>query len=495
MKPFVRKQGNMIKEEKWFSVVIDIPKRPNWRVGMSKEQVAQNEENSFKQYLESVYTEYPKDRLNWFEHNLNVWRQLWRVCEVSDILCILADIRYPTFHFAPSLYSYVTKDLKKPIVLILTKTDLVPSETIKLWVKFFNLHFPHMLVVPLCSFTQQSKIEAGLKRKVTRKKYLPVGVLGLLKACEEFEIKKRNKLISFDYTIPDKEYWIKLAEETRKERKQKKSKKKTADPTTNSTVKEQEVEEVYEDDDEEVPEDEGELIQLTEEEELGRPYHSKEENPFVTIGMIGHPNVGKSTLINALKGKKVVSTSATPGHTKHLQTIFLNDQLRLCDCPGLIFPALDMPKELQVLMGIFPIAQVREPYSAIQFLAEYLPVEDIFKLQHPDPDNPAWTAFYICEAYAIKRGYFTAKGARPDTYRAGNEILRDVVNGRLTLYFLPDTTKLNIDISNLLDSSSTDNNTTTTNPPQKEKNKSDSESDSEGLLDDNPFSALNSEAQ
>lgn len=44
---------------------------------------------------------------------------------------------------------------------------------------------------------------------------------------------------------------------------------------------------------------------------------------------------------------KVVSVSRTPGHTKHFQTIFLTPSVRLCDCPGLVFPS-KLPKSLQV---------------------------------------------------------------------------------------------------------------------------------------------------
>lgn len=42
-----------------------------------------------------------------------------------------------------------------------------------------------------------------------------------------------------------------------------------------------------------------------------------------------------------------VSVSKTPGHTKHFQTIFISKSVKLCDCPGLVFPSL-MPKQLQV---------------------------------------------------------------------------------------------------------------------------------------------------
>lgn len=79
-----------------------------------------------------------------------------------------------------------------------------------------------------------------------------------------------------------------------------------------------------------------------------REKRQKFEHGFVTIGCCGFPNVGKSSLLNSLKGRKCVSVSKTPGHTKHLQTIFLTNNVRLCDCPGLVFPSLSK-KPLQVI--------------------------------------------------------------------------------------------------------------------------------------------------
>jgi len=111
--------------------------------------------------------------------------------------------------------------------------------------------------------------------------------------------------------------------------------------------------------DEEIPQS------VPEDPQKEKQYEDLNKN-FLTLGFIGHPNVGKSTLINTLNGKKVCSTSRTPGHTKYKQTVFLNDTVMLCDCPALVFPAVDVPKILQVVFGISPIAQIREPYSSIR---------------------------------------------------------------------------------------------------------------------------------
>ena len=57
----------------------------------------------------------------------------------------------------------------------------------------------------------------------------------------------------------------------------------------------------------------------------------------ISVGVIGFPNVGKSTLINSLKREKVAAVANTPGLTKHIQEIYLDKNLRLLDCPGVIF--------------------------------------------------------------------------------------------------------------------------------------------------------------
>ncbi len=130
-----------------------------------------------------------------------------------------------------------------------------------------------------------------------------------------------------------------------------------------------------------------------------------------------------------------MSVSKTPGHTKHFQTIFVTKSVKLCDCPGLVFPSL-VPRQLQILMGSFPIAQLREPISAVKFLAERADLVDIMKLSHPD--GPEWSAYDVCESWAVKRGYITAKSNRPDVHRAANHILRMALEGKIALHLYPE---------------------------------------------------------
>ena len=75
---------------------------------------------------------------------------------------------------------------------------------------------------------------------------------------------------------------------------------------------------------------------------------------------VGYPNVGKSSTINALLRCKKVPVSSTPGRTKHFQTLYLDTEVMLCDCPGLVMPSFVATKAEMVLNGILPIDQMRE---------------------------------------------------------------------------------------------------------------------------------------
>jgi len=366
--------------EMYFDTSHDFPERPEWKEGWSKEKLEMSEQRYFREYVTKKLENEDSDddtgsTISFFELNLETWRQFWRVIEMSDVLLLILDIRYATATFPPSLYDYVVEK-NKSLILVLNKIDLIPPELSSAWKAYLTEKFPCLHVVFFTSFPSYNLVNVSrgglrIKKLKANFKIAKEGALQILKICEEVVNKNLDD-------------W-----------------KKRINGENNTR------EFTVEDD----------------------------ESKVLTIGTIGHPNVGKSSLINSLLGKKLVSVSRTPGHTKHFQTIFLTKNVRLCDCPGLVFPS-KVPKPLQILMGSFPISQVREPYSVVSFLAERLELPELLNLKL-DEEEEAWSAFGICSAWAELRRYTTARTSRPDTYRAANEILRMALEGKICLALEP----------------------------------------------------------
>eukprot|EP00731_Ephydatia_muelleri_P037657 Em0531g1a len=80
----------------------------------------ENEELAFRQYLKDIYTQHSTEELSFFELNLETWRQLWRVLEISDVL-LITDVRHPI--------------------------DLVPPEVVVAWRHYFLSKFPELDVI------------------------------------------------------------------------------------------------------------------------------------------------------------------------------------------------------------------------------------------------------------------------------------------------------------------------------------------------------------
>jgi nuclear GTP-binding protein len=57
----------------------------------------------------------------------------------------------------------------------------------------------------------------------------------------------------------------------------------------------------------------------------------------ISVGFIGYPNVGKSSVINALRAKAVCSSAPIPGQTKYWQYVHLTQRIYLIDCPGVVY--------------------------------------------------------------------------------------------------------------------------------------------------------------
>eukprot|EP00933_Yihiella_yeosuensis_P055375 TRINITY_DN5412_c0_g1_i6.p1 TRINITY_DN5412_c0_g1~~TRINITY_DN5412_c0_g1_i6.p1 ORF type:complete len:649 (+),score=193.15 TRINITY_DN5412_c0_g1_i6:148-2094(+) len=91
------------------------------------------------------------------------------------------------------------------------------------------------------------------------------------------------------------------------------------------------------------------------------------EKKHITVGMIGYPNVGKSSVINALKHKKVCKAAPVPGETRIWQYIALTKKIYLCDCPGIVPPTVsDFNADCaKVLKGVVRAERLKSPSDYI----------------------------------------------------------------------------------------------------------------------------------
>eukprot|EP01116_Phalansterium_solitarium_P013334 TRINITY_DN30712_c0_g1_i1.p1 TRINITY_DN30712_c0_g1~~TRINITY_DN30712_c0_g1_i1.p1 ORF type:complete len:726 (-),score=289.15 TRINITY_DN30712_c0_g1_i1:389-2566(-) len=171
------------------------------------------------------------------------------------------------------------------------------------------------------------------------------------------------------------------------------------------------------------------------------------------IGMVGYPNVGKSSTINVLCADKKVAVSATPGKTKHFQTINIGENILLCDCPGLVFPTFVASKADMLCNGLMPIDQMRDFRSPVTLVSRRIPrpvLERAYGIvlpdpaDHEDPNRPP-TAQELLWALATVRGFVVGLG-EPHEAQAARVIMRDYTAGRLVYVHPPpgvDSAKFN----------------------------------------------------
>ena len=176
----------------------------------------------------------------------------------------------------------------------------------------------------------------------------------------------------------------------------------------------------------------------------------------VTIGMVGYPNVGKSSTINALCGMKRVAVTSQPGKTKHFQTIKLTPLVTLCDCPGLVFPTFLNSKAEMVCNGVLSIDQCTDYLSPVALICQRIPQRVLcarYAITYTSDEQaaaaaqsaeamPADTLTETTEAqrflYAIAkaRGFTTQAHGEPDASRAARLVVKDYISGAL-FYAMP----------------------------------------------------------
>ena len=121
---------------------LKIPRRPEWNKDMSREEIDQNEKTAFLEWrrdLAQVEENNIKLAITPFEKNIEVWRQLWRVIEKSDLLLQIVDARNPYFFYSEDLETYIKESGgSKQFILCINKADYLSEELIQHWNQYFN---------------------------------------------------------------------------------------------------------------------------------------------------------------------------------------------------------------------------------------------------------------------------------------------------------------------------------------------------------------------
>mmetsp|Transcript_40864 Transcript_40864/g.80185 ORF Transcript_40864/g.80185 Transcript_40864/m.80185 type:complete len:577 (-) Transcript_40864:219-1949(-) len=152
----------------------------------------------------------------------------------------------------------------------------------------------------------------------------------------------------------------------------------------------------------------------------------------ITVGIVGYPNVGKSSLINSLKRSRAVVVGATPGVTKSLQTIKLDSHISLLDSPGVLAAEGASQAEL-VLRNCLKLEDVEDPVAAVHKIVQKAPKEHLMQLY--------MIADYSCPEEFIshiahKRGKL-GKGGVPNLEAAAYTIIKDWTSGFIPFYTEP----------------------------------------------------------
>ncbi|KAL5969434.1 Nucleolar GTP-binding protein 2 [Taenia solium] len=196
-------------------------------------------------------------------------------------------------------------------------------------------------------------------------------------------------------------------------------------------------------------------------------FHAKDRHQ-ISVGVIGYPNVGKSSIINAMRSKKVCKVAPLAGETKVWQYVTLLKSIYLIDCPGVVYPEGDTEAEM-VMKGVVRVEYLQQPEMYIPEVLERVKPEFVQQRYglpifdptcHPlstesisgqkpaeevtaapvieYPPNAKWPvdANLFLELVAKKTGKLL-KGGEPDIVTTAKRVLNDFQRGKLPYFVKP----------------------------------------------------------
>ncbi|KAI8981317.1 NGP1NT-domain-containing protein [Trametes punicea] len=180
----------------------------------------------------------------------------------------------------------------------------------------------------------------------------------------------------------------------------------------------------------------GSLIQLL--RQFSQLHSDKKQ---ISVGFVGYPNVGKSSVINTLKSGKVCNVAPVPGETKVWQYITLTKRIYLIDCPGIVPTSAKDSQTSTVLKGVVRVEALATPSEHIPALMDRVKpiyLSRTYGVPLPDPSDPTrgWEPETFLDKLARMKGRLL-KGGEPDLEAVAKIMLSDWVRGRIPFFVPP----------------------------------------------------------
>ncbi|KKZ66370.1 hypothetical protein EMCG_07873 [[Emmonsia] crescens] len=153
----------------------------------------------------------------------------------------------------------------------------------------------------------------------------------------------------------------------------------------------------------------------------------------VSVGFIGYPNTGKSSIINTLRNKKVCTVAPIPGETKVWQYITLMKRIYLIDCPGVVPPSNNDTEEDILLRGVVRVENVENPEQYIPGVLKRVQPRHIERTYEIKNYKDAIDFLSIL----ARKGGRLLRGGEPDVDGVAKMVINDFLRGKIPWYTPP----------------------------------------------------------